>query len=675
MNPDITPKPWRNRRVDAAIVIFNLTLIGILWYAVMAVIHIDRRDTINAAIDRNDTLAISLEQYAYRTIEGIDFVLKRVVREYAGNGHQFDATRLLADSPTGNQIIRGITLTDRLGNIVATLGTQPPAVPANIADRDHFKTLLAQGSDRIYVGKPVPDLVTGLLMVPVARRIVSPAGEFGGIATALVHHQRFTDLFEDARLDRLSTISLIGQDGITRARLRGTIASAGEDISKSPLFSEQARKPVGNYLASGQIDGVRRYFSYRSMPEHRLISTVGAAEDDVLSEFSARRRNYLLASALASALIAGFAVLLLWTLTAQRRTAAEKLRHQARFLATFNQAAVGIVHADLGGRFIEVNQKFCEMLGYTRAEMLDMTSLQITHPDDREASRQFRQQLLTGTGNPDSPQSEKRYIRKDGAVIWCLRTASIVRDEDGRFNYFASVILDITDRKTAEVVLRDYASRMRDLSRRLSEVEENERRNIHRELHDQIGANLSALKLDLGMIADMLPEQGRQQAGRRLHLAQQLVAETNARIRDIMGDLRPPALDDFGIYAALRSLAELCRERTSINVTVEGDDVEPRPPAVVETALFRIAQEALTNVSKHAQADRVGIRLEASVNEIRLTISDNGKGISATPGAQTTGWGLRTMRERAEAIDAAISITSAPGGGTCVTVTAQRSRS
>lgn len=674
MNTDIAAKAWRNRQVDAAIVVFNLTLIGILWYAVMTVIQIDRRDTINAAIARNDTLAIALEQYAQRTIEAIDFVLRRVVREYAGDGRRLDAMRLLSDLPSGEQIISGITLTDPSGNIVATLGVRPPAVPASIAERDHFKTLRARNSDRIYVGKPVPDLITGLLMVPVARRIAGPNREFNGIATALVHHRHFTDLFENAQLDRLNTISLLGQDGITRARLRGTIASASEDISKGRLFTEQARKPVGSYRARGQLDGIWRHFSYRSMPDLQLISIVGTAEDDILDEFSTRRRNYMLASTTASALIAGFTLLLLQVLAAQRRAAAEKIRYQARFLATFNQAAVGIVHADLDGRFIEVNQKFCEMLGYSRTELLEMTSHRITHPDDQEASRRFRQRLLAESGVADNPQSEKRYIRKDGTVIWCLRTASVVRNENGRPGYLASVILDITERKAAEAVLREYAARMRDLSRRLSEVEENERRNIHRELHDRIGANLSALKLDLGMITDMLPGDIRQQAGRRLYLAQQLVTETNARIRDIMGDLRPPALDDFGLLVALRCLAESFTERTGIAVSVEGDDVQPRPSAVVETALFRIAQEALTNVSKHAQADRVDIRLQAAADEIRLSISDNGRGIKATTGVQPAGWGLKTMRERAEAIDAAISIAPDPRGGTRVTVALRQDR-
>lgn len=229
------------------------------------------------------------------------------------------------------------------------------------------------------------------------------------------------------------------------------------------------------------------------------------------------------------------------------------------------------------------------------------------------------------------------------------------------------------ERREAEKALREQAAQMRSLSLRLSEVEEIERRNIHRELHDQIGANLSALKLDLALIESLLPAETRRAVGDRLQRAQQLMGETLVRMRNVMADLRPPALDDYGLAAALRMHTEAVAVRLAIPASIQVRDIEPRLPLAVETALFRITQEALNNVSKHARARRVDIAVEATDDRVILSIADDGLGFDVgRPRPQHTGWGLKTMRERALAIGAELRIDSAPGNGTRVTVEMNR---
>lgn len=662
----------RSRRMDAAILLFNTALIGIIWFSVIGVTQTDRQDTIRAAVERNDNLAIALEEYTTRTIESADAIIRYLIRERARTGSSFNLQEFIEKYTIDNTTLTGVVLADESGNVATTTLNLSSAKPVNVSDREHFSVHRGAILGGVFVGKPVTGRITGKMIVPITRRINKPDGSFGGVAMALVEHIHFTDILKDAKMRPLDIISVIGLDGITRARLSGPKASAGEDISKSPLFIEQKRNAIGSYFAPGQLDGIKRHFSYRTLPEYRLIVTVGTAESDVLAQYAERRNRYFSAAGIASVVIAVFTVLLLLALAVRRKAAIETARSQSRFLATFNQAAVGIAHADIHGRFIDVNDKFCSILGYSREELLQRTSSQVTHPEDVAASHEFRRRLTADPDNAANTFSEKRYIRKDGSIIWCLRTAAIVRDENGRIDYFASVIQDISERKRNEQMLRDYANRMRELSRRLGEVEESERRNIHRELHDQVGANLSALKLDLGLIANTLPDGTDPAVADRLNRAQQLAGETISRIRNVMADLRPPALDDYGLLSALRTHAAPYAERLGIPVSVSGNTPEPRPPALVETALFRIAQEALNNIAKHARAHFVHISLQSSPGQTVLGITDDGAGFEATGSDGAHGrWGLRTMRERALSIGAELQIESAPGQGTRITVTAR----
>src|SRR5262249_256615 len=139
----------------------------------------------------------------------------------------------------------------------------------------------------------------------------------------------------------------------------------------------------------------------------------------------------------------------------------------------------------------------------------------------------------------------------------------------------------------------------------------------------------------------------------RLDDARMLLETTSKQVRDVMAELRPAALDDYGLFAALRHHAAIVAGRLGVAIAVEGKDLNPRLPPVVETALFRIVQEALNNVAKHARARRVKIALAETPRHVRLTVTDDGIGFSAARSAHDTPtYGIVTMNERAEAVGA-----------------------
>jgi len=235
---------------------------------------------------------------------------------------------------------------------------------------------------------------------------------------------------------------------------------------------------------------------------------------------------------------------------------------------------------------------------------------------------------------------------------------------------------EIAQHKQTEALLQEQRAQSRLLAARLTEVEEIERRQLARELHDLAGQNLTALSLTLKIaqtqISNSLHNQElSEQLTARLDDASDLIKETTKRIRNVMDNLRPPALEDYGLLAALRWYGEEFSARTNISVAVRGDALAPRPAASVEAALFRIVQEALTNVARHAQAAQAVVTVETDLETIRMVIADDGIGFD-TEGAPKSDhrqrWGLLTMVERAEAVGGSCWVESLPAEGTKVIV-------
>jgi PAS domain S-box-containing protein len=266
--------------------------------------------------------------------------------------------------------------------------------------------------------------------------------------------------------------------------------------------------------------------------------------------------------------------------------------------------------------------------------------------------------------------------RAIGAIVLYLAEGHQQAPQEEEFlEAVANTLAGMIERKRADDALRLYAQRLQALTARLAEVAESERQGLARELHDQVGQNLTALGLDLSIVRMQMPDGTPASIRARLDESLSLVEQTSERIRDVMASLRPPMLDDYGLVATLHWFGALFSRRTGIAVTVDGVEAVPRPAAPVENALFRIAQEALTNVAKHAQATQVTLRVAVDTETLRLVVADNGVGFHPAHRAEldgSRGWGLLTMAERAEAVGAHCQVASQLGQGTRVVVEVPR---
>ncbi len=243
----------------------------------------------------------------------------------------------------------------------------------------------------------------------------------------------------------------------------------------------------------------------------------------------------------------------------------------------------------------------------------------------------------------------------------------------------------VEQKNLAEQALKDHLSHLEEIVRertgqlekvndefrsvmaRLAEAEETERRTISRELHDRIGQNLNTVGLILNIVKQLVPETRVPPARAHIDDCLKIIKETSKAMRDLLTDLRAPVLEDYGLMVALQWYAQQYALRTGINVFVEGDDITPRPPDHIETAFYRIALEALTNVSKHARATKVVITVSLKERRLFLSVADNGIGYRTGHEADTRaprGLGLLTMSERAVAVGGKCRTRSKPGSGT-----------
>jgi PAS domain S-box len=349
----------------------------------------------------------------------------------------------------------------------------------------------------------------------------------------------------------------------------------------------------------------------------------------------------------------------------ERRKAEEMLRQSIEKYRSLAASVDSMYLVDRECRYLFLNEGHRLRFGLT---MEDIVGRKYGDFHSEEDSKKFTEKVreIFKTGEPITQEYRSE---RDGRFFLRTFTPIIDRSPAGEISEVVVVSKDITKRKKAEEELRIYQKELQALAIKMTEVEETERKEIARTLHDLVGQNLTALNLNLNIILEMMTEDQKSPLFTRLEDSQKLLEETTQYIREVMSDLRPSVLDDFGLLAALHWYGQRFQGRTGIQTKVEGEEFSPRFHPTMETIIFRIAQEALANVLKHASAREVNLRLEKVEDRVRLTITDDGQGFSFKGfrfGGEKRGWGIATMKERAVALRGDLQILTEPGKGTRV---------
>jgi PAS domain S-box-containing protein len=333
-------------------------------------------------------------------------------------------------------------------------------------------------------------------------------------------------------------------------------------------------------------------------------------------------------------------------------------RHGQRVVSLDDVPFRGIVEQSLAGiyvvldeRFMYANDTFAAMFGYRREEFIGRRMVDCVTADSvPEVMANYHRRI---SGETPSIHYFTKGVRKDGRIVHLELHASRVECQ-GR-PALAGVALDVTERVRAQAELNQSRERLRELAQRINAAREEERARLAREVHDVLGGMLSSIKFDVSRIARRANASGMQEVGEIASEVIELLQDTIDTARSISDEMRPTSLDIFGLGPALRQELERFGARHGVSVALNMPSQPPRVPRNVAIQLFRIVQEGLTNIARHAQAATVELQLSQDEDGLELRLLDDGVGLDA--GTRRVGSiGLLSMAERAQEIGATLEV-------------------
>ncbi|MGA9853088.1 MAG: PAS domain S-box protein [Gammaproteobacteria bacterium] len=339
------------------------------------------------------------------------------------------------------------------------------------------------------------------------------------------------------------------------------------------------------------------------------------------------------------------------------RVAAERAlkESQRHYQDLVEQAQDGIFLRRETGELLFVNSALCELTGYSRDELLHMTVFDLADIDDAEMLKQVRR-----SNAGQNPLRESRLRQKKGGVVPVEVNTQRLANGD-----IQGIVRDIHERVETTQRLQEYSAELKSLSLRLTQAQEEERRNIARELHDEVGASLTAMQF---MLSRLQNEAGTTAGRESMQQILATLSQLSAQIRELSLNLRPSVLDDLGLAAAVRWYAREQSRNSGVTIEADMPDDLMRFAPHIETACFRVLQGALTNVLRHAKARVVEITLCQSGNTLEMVVKDDGAGFDVAAArahaVQGNSLGLLAMEERVRLTGGEIAIHSVPKHGT-----------
>jgi len=476
--------------------------------------------------------------------------------------------------------------------------------------------------------------------------------------------------YADIQLSFEKLLKLTQDNPAQQDRLRNlkTLIEKRMDVFNTAV---QQRKASGFSAAQAVVVGGQGRIVMSQIRE--ASKQIGDEEDRLLQERIHTRQNRLQDGFIATVLAALLALIALVfapidvrrAVRRQKIAEEEKQESEATAQALFEAAAQAIFVVGRDGLIVMANPATEKMLGYTPGELTGQPvellvpgNLRGGHVNHREGYFENPQNRPMGFG------LDLQARKKDGSIFDVEISLSYMR----RAKQILAVAFmsDISKRKADEQAIRQQGEDLRALTGRLMTAQDDERRRIARDLHDDLSQKLAYLAMDLGKLANKPTSQEMLNSLRSL---QRRAGEAAESVRHISHQLHPSILDDIGLEAALEENCEEFEERSGIRTHFLGRDVPESLPGEVASSMYHIFQESLRNVSKHSKASEVFVTLEAANGVLRLSVRDEGVGLAPAPAKSSSGIGIMGMKERAHLVNGKVSIESRAGEGTEVNVT------
>jgi PAS domain S-box-containing protein len=658
-----SPRLGLPRRLNWMLLAYGALAVAIGWAYAVTRINADYEQSLNEEHSRLRGVTAALEAGTLAMLnDGVGAALAGANELESDNGViHADAPEIiqtLQHELTGGDYVRFLFLTngERFALAGRNGGSHSHELPAWLSVEN-----VPRGNNS-WVGAPIPDPEKPTsLVIPIAIRV--PWGKGTTLwAGALFSFAGLDDLYRQFG-EQVYVISLVAADGtvlVRSAENGGHDAGVGDNVASADVYRRAvAQGPSGVVEGYGPLTRQLIIYSHQELNGYPMFVVAGQTKEAALASWRGRRDKSIAATAAFSALV--------MAMTAQLNHYLLSLRRRERhYRALFNNAQFSAFLLE-GDRFVDANRTAVTMFGLDSEQSAAGLATWDLSPElqpDGQRSEDLARERIDAALRDGGRTFEWSCKRLDSGEIFPAEM-DLSSLSTGNTVLALMVIHDVTVRKRAEHALGT-------LSARLIQLQDEERRRIGRDLHDSTGQTLAALELGL---AQLKHESGSVAARRELleHCAR-LATQCSTEIRTASYLLHPPLLDDLGLLSALRWLADGFHHRSSIEVRLDLPDTMSRLPPDKELSLFRVAQEALTNIYRHANSPWAAIRLRARPDTVMIEIEDGGHGMSseyytATMGIEPSlGVGLAGMRERIRQIGGTFSVEST-GSGTRVRAT------
>ncbi len=572
---------------------------------------------------------------------------------------------LLATRLSGARQLKAIFLVDAQGTVINSSGASYQS-RVSVADRAYFQALSGRSYSSLFIDKPVRGRTDGQWTLHVARALQGRGGEFRGVVVAAVDLTKIEQLFYQVKLDFLRPVAIYMEDG-------NLIASAphrANDIGSPALELSGVQAPGPGTGISSMVratgDGEHQLFALGHLPGYPLLLSVTDVEELSLASW----REIAIPILFSVLVLCLFTTVVAYGLT-QKLLRKERMNQELReandrYLHTVESVKDAIVAVDETSRITLFNPAAEDMFGWRAVDAIGQ-SLSILLPDGLSASHDLKmQRFSTSLDGPRAMAGSLEIFgrRRDGALFPI--ESSISKTEVRGKIQLTAVLRDVTEQRRAKVELTALNQQLRNLYASQQNIREQEQARISRELHDDLGQQLTGLKLRLAWLGNRVKE-GRTPETESMDDMRGLLDTAISSVRRISSELRPVILDDLGFGDAVSWLAREFSKHSDLNIELDLSGQAFVRTNELTTAFFRIVQESLTNVVRHAKAHHVLVALKNEGKLLRLTIEDDGTGLQESGAGE--GVGLVSMRERANAVGGILRVDSRATGGTCIEVT------
>ncbi len=559
--------------------------------------------------------------------------------------------------------LRSMFITDANGTIASSALSHPaPNVP--VKDRDYFTSVRDRPDLDRYVSAPLINRVDGARTIFISRRIRNSKSDFVGVITASLDIAYIESLYESIKLHSIGPIALYLDDGTLVARApHDESLMAGKALLPAMERSGEGLTRFKTVRTEGEDAGIATYRKIDGVP---MVLGVGNRDRAALEGWRGTARMVIVAAAANIMLVLTVTALLLRRQRREALLAAAVQESDNQLRAMVESAMDAIITIDSERRIVVFNPAAQSMFGYSADEVCGS-------PLERLLPERFRR-VHEGNIAAFRDSGVAARMKKARMEIVGLRAdgtefpleSTIAQVTIGGEAMFTAILRDISERRRAEDDLRESNKQLRELATSLLAVREEERTSIARELHDELGQQLLRLRMDLdwlaGRLKDLAPA-----LHEKADAMKRFVAGTVDALRHVTTRLRPPLLDDLGLSEAIRWQLNEFSQRTGIEVEADIaiDDLALEDAVAINA--FRILQEALTNVARHAGATQVKVSLTRTEPGLALEVRDNGRGTERRDKPEL-GHGLVGIRERTLLLDGRMEIASAPGEGFAIMV-------